>query len=88
MMNTENEQTKRSWLHFDALMPPEMAEKAENTGVAKLQLHWLQVLWLAILAGAFIALGSVFYTVVTAGLKPEWPFGIIKLMGGLVFSLG
>jgi len=43
---------------------------------------------LAILAGAFIALGAVFATTVTAGAPGKLPFGIIKLFGGIVFCLG
>jgi formate transporter len=41
---------------------------------------------LAILAGAFIALGAVFSTAVTAGAG--MPVGASRLLGGVVFSLG
>ncbi|HZD55308.1 MAG TPA: formate/nitrite family transporter, partial [Anaerolineales bacterium] len=43
---------------------------------------------LAILAGAFIALGAVFATTIAAGTSAEWPFGVSKLLAGLVFCLG
>ena len=43
---------------------------------------------LAILAGAFIALGAVFATTVAAETSTSWPFGIAKLLVGLVFCLG
>ncbi len=43
---------------------------------------------LAVLAGAFIALGGMFATVVTAGAAEALPFGVVRLLGGLVFSLG
>jgi formate transporter FocA len=73
-------------MKFDALIPPEMAEKAEAAGIAKAQQGWVRTLILAALAGAFIALGAVFATTVTAG--DGIPFGVSRLLGGLVFSLG
>jgi formate transporter len=42
---------------------------------------------LAILAGAFIALGAVFATNTAAG-SGTLPFGVVKLLTGLVFCLG
>jgi formate transporter FocA len=42
---------------------------------------------LAVLAGAFIALGAVFSTTVTAGAG-GLPYGLVRLVAGLVFSLG
>lgn len=41
---------------------------------------------LSVLAGSFIAFGAIFATTVTAG--STLPFGITKLVGGVVFSLG
>lgn len=84
----KNENQKKIISGLDALLPTEMALKAEDIGVVKVNINWMSMLWLAILAGAFIALGSVFYTTVTAGLKATWPYGMIKLIGGLVFCLG
>jgi formate/nitrite transporter len=44
---------------------------------------------LAMLAGAFVALGGVFATSTTAGFtQAGWPVGLQKLIGGFVFSLG
>jgi formate transporter len=43
---------------------------------------------LAVLAGAFIALGAAFTTTVTAGASGVLPYGITRLLGGLVFFLG
>ena len=70
----------------DALVPKEMARKAESSGVAKAALGPLRMFALAVLAGAFIALGAVFATTVTTG--STLPFGLTKLLGGLVFCLG
>jgi formate/nitrite transporter len=75
-----------SEIKLDAFPPAEMAERAENTGVKKASLDFWTTFVLAVLAGAFIGLGAEFCTLVTtdSGLG----FGLNKLMGGLVFSLG
>lgn len=73
---------------FDALLPAAMAAKAEQVGVNKANLETLNTFMLAVLAGAFIALGAVFATTVTAGASGVLPFGVTKLLGGLVFCLG
>ncbi|MFQ5937199.1 MAG: formate/nitrite transporter family protein [Acidiferrobacterales bacterium] len=73
---------------IDALLPPEMAEKAEHIGAAKARLDTLSLLALAVLAGAFIALGALFSTTTVAGAAGVWPFGVVRLLGGMVFSLG
>jgi len=44
---------------FDALLPAEMAEKAESVGVQKTRMDRVSLFALAVLAGAFIALGAV-----------------------------
>ena len=70
----------------DALVPKEMAHKAEASGVAKAALGPLRMFALAVLAGAFIGLGAIFATTVTTGSTLS--FGLTKLLGGLVFCLG
>jgi formate transporter len=72
---------------LDALLPAEMAAKAEQVGVKKAHLPALSMFVLAVLAGAFIALGAIFATTVTAGAG-GLPYGLVRLMAGLVFSLG
>lgn len=73
---------------IDALLPHEMAEKAEQIGVAKTRLDFGSLLALAILAGAFIAFGSAFSLVVTAGAEGAMPYGVTRLLAGLTLSLG
>ena len=73
---------------IDALLPVEMAEKAEHIGVDKTRLDTMSLLALAVLAGAFIAFGSMFSIVVSAGADGVLPYGVIRLLAGLVFSLG
>lgn len=73
--------------NFDPLVPPDMARKAENVGVAKASLGPLRMFALAILAGAFIAMGAIFATTATAG-GSVLPYGVSRVIGGVVFSLG
>ena len=53
--------------NFDALMPSEMAVRVENLGVRKSEMSFLKRFMLAILAGAFISMGAIFATTVSAG---------------------
>lgn len=71
----------------DALMPADMALACEAAGAAKAGRDALALFVLGVLAGAFIALGAVFMTVVLAG-SGELPWGVARLLAGLVFSLG
>ena len=71
----------------DALLPPEMALKAEEVGVVKANYGPRRLLMLGILAGGFIALGAIFATTVSAD-SGSMPYGFTKLISGLVFSLG
>jgi len=74
---------------FDALPPAKMAAKMEDVGIAKSKLKAPTMFALAILAGAFIGTGAIFATTVTTGLAAAGVgFGIVKLLGGLVFCLG
>ena len=72
---------------LDALPPVDVARKAATVGVAKVAMPRLNVFVLAVLAGAFIALGADFATTVMAG-SSQLPFGVARLLGGLAFSLG
>jgi len=73
---------------IDALLPAEIAEKAEQIGVQKTRLDTITLLVLAMLGGAFIALGAMFATTVLAGAEGHLPFGVARLIAGLVFCLG
>jgi formate/nitrite transporter len=73
---------------LDALLPPEMAARAEQIGVKKATLDWASMFALAVLAGAFIALGALFATTVVAGAAGQLPYGVARLLAGLAFSLG
>jgi formate/nitrite transporter len=75
-------------LRIDALLPQEMATRAEYVGVRKAEAPALTLFALSIMAGAFIALGAVFATTIWAGTATDWPYGVSRLLGGLVFCLG
>ena len=72
---------------FDALPPGAMAHRAEEVGVTKAGLPASKLLPLAVLAGAFIAMGALFATTVTAG-SADVAFGVTRLLAGLTFSVG
>ncbi len=75
-------------LGIDALMPPAMAAKAADVGVAKAGMSASRTFALAVLAGAFIALGAMFATTAVAGAADVIPFGVQRVLAGLVFCLG
>jgi formate transporter len=74
-------------ISFDALTPMEMAKKAETIGVRKVAFSFWQVFVLSVLAGAFVALGSMFATTVAAG-SSALPYGVARLLIGLAFCIG
>jgi formate transporter len=87
-------------VRIDALLPQEMATRAEYLGVRKAEMPFLKMFMLAVLAGAFISLGAIFATTVSAGgmvvtgldgtvaFNTGLPYGITRLLTGFVFSLG
>jgi formate transporter len=72
---------------FDALLPQEIARKAEAVGVVRASLDALSTLGLATLAGAFISMGAVFSITVGTGAA-ALPYGVGRLLVGLSFCLG
>lgn len=73
--------------NFEALVPAEMASKAESIGIKKAGLDFWTMFSLAILAGAFIGAGALYATTVWTG-GGALPYGVNRLLGGLVFCLG
>ncbi len=71
---------------LDAYHPARIAERIEAAGVAKSRLGLLETLTLSVLAGAFIAFGAMFFTVVVT--ESGLGFGPTRLLGGIAFSLG
>lgn len=85
---------------LDPIMPATMAVRAEEAGVRRAAMDPLTVFVLSILGGAFVAFGAIFATTVSAGsltmvaadgtpaLTAALPFGVIRLLIGLVFCVG
>lgn len=73
---------------FDELLPAEMAAKAQTLGIKKANMDFISTFALAVLAGAFIALGCIFFTVsqTTGGIPMN--YGLTRIIGGIAFSLG
>lgn len=71
---------------FDAFSPKQIAERIDTIGVAKSRLPFLSMLMLAILAGAFIGLGALYFVVVKS--DPEMGFAARQVLGGVAFALG
>jgi formate transporter len=72
----------------DLLPPQDMAEKAVGIGVRKAHGTWGNLFILGLLAGAYIAFGAVFATVVTTGAAGVIPYGVTRLLAGLAFTVG
>jgi formate/nitrite transporter len=89
-----------SEIRIDALLPQEMATRAEYLGVRKAEMPFFRMFMLAVLAGAFISLGAIFATTIGAGnmaittaagdpaFSTGLPYGVTRLLMGLVFCLG
>jgi formate transporter len=73
---------------IDALLPKDMAQKAEVIGISKAKQDFISTFALAVLAGSFIALGALFATTALTGTSGAVPFGWARVIAGLVFSLG
>lgn len=70
----------------DAYSPSEISQRIESVGVAKARMATLPLLMLGVLAGAYIALGSMLFVLVKS--DPSLGFASSAILGGLVFSLG
>lgn len=64
-----------------------MALACEAAGASKAGRDAIGLVVLGLLAGAFIAVGAVFMTIVLTGAE-DLPWGVARLLAGLVFSLG
>jgi len=95
-----NETPPPQFVTFDAILPAAMALRAEENGVRRAAMDPVALLVLSVLGGAFIAFGAIFATTVSAGsisvtsidgttaLSAGLPYGIVRLLTGLAFTLG
>jgi formate transporter len=70
----------------DAYAPAEMARHVEAVGVTKATMPFVPLASLGVLAGAFIAFGSMFFNLVAS--DPNLGFAARRVLGSAVFSLG
>jgi formate transporter len=76
-----------SFVHgFDAYAPREIPARVKEFCVVKARLPLLSLAMLGMLAGAFIGLGAMMYTLVLS--DASLGFAAQRLLGGLAFSLG
>ena len=75
---------------LDAYAPAQIAMRVREVGETKASMPVFTMFALAVLAGAFVALGALFFTVtVTTGASSQpMAFGLMRLAGGITFSLG
>ena len=71
---------------FDAYSPAQIAERVEKAGVAKARMPVMQTLMMGVMAGAFIGLGALYFTIVVS--DSTLPFAVSRVLGGVAFSLG
>lgn len=71
---------------FNAYTPSQIAQRVDQAAVAKASQPLRQTFTLAVLAGAFIAIGALFYTLAITG--STFGFGPSRIIGGMAFSLG
>lgn len=71
---------------FDAFSPKEIAARVETVGVIKARLPLIPMLMLSVLAGAFIALGGLYFVIVKS--DASLGFAARQVLGGVTFSLG
>ena len=72
--------------NLQAYSPAEIKEAVEKVGVKKANLPFLASFMLSIVGGGSIGFGAVYYTIVAS--DPDLSFATIRVLGGLVFSLG
>src|ERR1700751_4703913 len=72
--------------NLQAYSPAEIKEAVEKVGFKKSNLPFLASFMLAIVAGGSVGFGALYYTIVAS--DAELSFATIRVLGGLVFSLG
>lgn len=70
----------------DCYSPKEIAEHVESVGVTKANLPVLSMTALGVLAGGFIGLGAMYFTLVVS--DATLGFALSRVLGGVAFSLG
>ncbi len=71
---------------FDAFSPKEIAGRVKDFSVIKARLPLLTLWMLGMLAGAFIGIGALYFTLVAS--DASLGFAAARVAGGVCFSLG
>jgi formate/nitrite transporter FocA (FNT family) len=77
---------KQSTSATDAYSPRTITLRVREAGILKAEIPTEKLFVLAVLAGAYISLGALFYTLVVA--DSSFGAGPTRLLGGMAFSLG
>ncbi|MBR0795026.1 formate/nitrite transporter family protein [Bradyrhizobium jicamae] len=72
--------------NLSAYSPAEIKEAVEKVGVKKANFPFLTSFMLAIVAGAGVGFGALYYTIVAS--DQTFSFATVRVVGGLVFTLG
>ena len=70
----------------DSLSPAEIEEKAEGLGVTKTSMSFTQSFMLSIMAGAFIAMGAMFFLLVSGGALFSLGLLLVVVCGAELFT--
>ncbi len=68
--------------------PPEIAKTCVTAATKKAAIGPPALQVLALLAGAYIAMGAIMFTIITNDISPIVGDGLTRLIGGIAFSLG
>jgi formate transporter len=85
-VNWDNEGREMEIFGSDAYSPREIAARVRESCVVKARLPLLTLAMLGILAGAFIGLGALYFTIVAS--DSTLGFAAVRVAGGVCFSLG
>jgi formate transporter len=70
------------------LIPSQMADVLQSSVQKKIAMPAKNIFFLAILAGIFIAFGGLYCTIVGTDVLKVVPYGVTRLLMGIVFCLG
>lgn len=70
------------------LNPAETAQAVSNSMQHKAHTPLISIIFLAIMAGAAIAMGDIFWAHSTVGMAEKQSIGLSNFIGGITFSCG
>lgn len=73
---------------IESITHADMVCRAVTIGVHKAKLPFVRMTLLSILAGMYIGFGYLLSGVITTGAAGILPYGVTRVLGGLIFSLG